>query len=230
MIAAANADEQPITIVETLEPLGQTGEDQPEASKDASPLPSAAGQANAAGSGQTSQTESTANPDQQTGTKPNAQSTTKPQAQGSTDTETEANSNTKTNTSSNTDSDSDSEPAGTNQPDPAIANEQKYEQQMLQVQAKCTQDMKEVLNGAESSMKQLDKTDPAALQAFDEQLTKEKAAAEAACDSQFQEVSQKAEKDAVSQKVIDEWTQTFHALKIKLQRESEEKLLQLMGG
>ncbi|WP_373230132.1 hypothetical protein [Cohnella sp.] len=122
------------------------------------------------------------------------------------------------------------DPPSTNQTDPPISQAQKYEQKIIQVQASCTKDMNEVLSGAESSIQQLDRTDPVAVQAWKEKLTKELADAESKCDGKFQEVSQNAEKNSVSPKVIEEWKQTFSTLKEKLQIESRAKLQQLMGG
>jgi hypothetical protein len=116
------------------------------------------------------------------------------------------------------------------QTDPRISPAQKYEQEIIQVQSMCTKDMKEVLSGAESSIQQLDKKDPFAVQALMEKLTKELAAAESKCDSKFQEVSLNAENDSVSPKVIEGWKQTFIDLKDKLHEESKAKLQQLMGG
>jgi hypothetical protein len=113
---------------------------------------------------------------------------------------------------------------------PPISPVQNYEKEIIQVQVMCTKDMKEVISGAESSIRQLDKTDPTAVQAWREKRTKELADAESKCDGKFQDVSQNAENDSVSPKVIEEWKQTFIDLKEKLQGESEAKLLQLMGG
>jgi hypothetical protein len=118
----------------------------------------------------------------------------------------------------------------TNQSVPPISKVQKYEQEIIQVQAMCTTDMKEVLSGAESSIQQLDKTDSVAVQALKVKLTKEITSAESKCDGKFQEVSQNAEKNSVSPEVIEEWKQTFSALKEKLRGESLAKLKQLMGG
>jgi hypothetical protein len=126
-------------------------------------------------------------------------------------------------------------PTETHSPSPSqsestISQEQQYEQQFIQVQAMCTKDMKEVLNEAETSIQQLDKTDLYAVQAWNEKLTKEMATAESKCDGKFQEVAQNAENDSVSPVAIEEWKQTFSVLKKKLQEESQAKLQQLIGG
>jgi hypothetical protein len=116
------------------------------------------------------------------------------------------------------------------QTNPPISPAEKYEQEIIQVQAMCTKDMNEVLSGAESSIQQLDRKDPFAVRAWMEKWTKELSDAESKCDSKFQEVSQNAENDSVSLQVIEEWKQTFSALKEKLQGESKAKMEQLMGG
>jgi hypothetical protein len=118
----------------------------------------------------------------------------------------------------------------TDQTKKPISPAQKYEQEIIQVQAMCTKDMNEVLSGAESSIQQLDRKDPFAVRTWMEKWTKELSAAESKCDSKFQEVTQNAENNSVSPKVIEEWKQTFRALKEKLQGESKAKLQQLMGG
>jgi hypothetical protein len=117
-----------------------------------------------------------------------------------------------------------------NPTDPPISQTQKYEQEIAQVQAMCTKEMKEVLGGAESSMQQLDKTDPFAFQAWNDNLTKELAAAESDCDGKFQEITGNAEKNSISPTVIEEWRQTFSALKVTLQGESKAKLRQWTGS
>ncbi|QJD87445.1 hypothetical protein [Cohnella herbarum] len=114
--------------------------------------------------------------------------------------------------------------------DPPISQKQKYEQEITQVQAMCTKEMKEALGGAESSFQQLDKKDPFAFQAWNENLTKELAAAETKCDGKFQEITVNAEKDSISPTAIEEWRQTFNALKVTLQGESKAKLQQWTGG
>jgi len=114
--------------------------------------------------------------------------------------------------------------------DPPISQTQKYEQEITQVQAMCTKEMKEALGGAESSFQQLDKKDPFAFQAWNENLTKDLAAAETKCDGKFQETIINAEKDSISPTAIEEWRQTFNALKVTLQGESKAKLQQWTGG
>jgi hypothetical protein len=123
-----------------------------------------------------------------------------------------------------------SEPPSAKQTDPPVSQAQKYEQAMVQVKAKCTESMNKVLSDAETSIRQLDRTDPAAVREFQTKLMKELGAAESLCDAEFQEVSQKAEQDSVSPAVIEEWKQTFNALKEKLREESKAKLQQMMGG
>lgn len=114
--------------------------------------------------------------------------------------------------------------------EPPISLSEKYERQIVQVQAKCTQDMNEVLAGAESSIEQMDKSDPYAFQQLNQKWVDELANVESACTSSFQEIIQKAENDAVEPEITEEWEQTFSALMLKLQSEFEAKLLQLMEG
>jgi hypothetical protein len=116
------------------------------------------------------------------------------------------------------------------QTDPPISKTQKYEQQITNVQAMCTKDMDEVLSGAESGIRQLDRTDPYAVKAWNDKWTKEMASAESKCDGDFQAVISNADNDSVSPNVIEGWKETFRTMKEKLQEESKAKLQKLMGG
>jgi hypothetical protein len=157
-----------------------------------------------------------AKPTQETVMKPETQTPTKSESPGVTETKSPSATVIKS--------------PSTKQSDPPITKAQNYDQEITQIQAICTKDMKEVLSGAESSIQQLDKTDPVAVQALKVKLMNEIVAAEYKCDVKFQEVTQKAESDSVSPKVIAEWKQTFSAMKEKLREESRAKLQQLMGG
>ncbi|MCD9024073.1 hypothetical protein [Cohnella silvisoli] len=200
-------EEQSSATSETVAPVGQS-DDQPGVDKPGVDKPGDTSEA--------PQLPDAAKPTQETVTKPKTHNQAK----------SESHSTTGIKSPSTTEPDSPS----TNQTDPPINQAQKYEQKMIQVQAMCMKDVKEVLSGAESSIQQLDKTDPIAVQAWKDKLTKELATAEAACDAKFQEVAQNAENDSVSPKVIEEWRQTFSAMKENLQGESRAKLRQLMGG
>lgn len=151
------------------------------------------------------------------------QNPAKPETQSPAEPETQSTAKTDSPSKAETDS------PGTNPSDPPISQAQQYEEEIIQVQAMCRKDMKEILSGAESSIQQA-KTDPYAFQAWEEKWTKEIATAETKCDDKFQEVSQNAENDSVSLEVIAEWQQTFSALKVKLQEESQAKLQLLMRG
>lgn len=113
---------------------------------------------------------------------------------------------------------------------PPISLSEKYEQQIVQVQVKCTQDMNEILAGAKSSIEQLDKSDPYAFQQLNQKWMDGLANVESACTSSFQEIIQNAENDAVEPEITVEWEQKFNALMLKLQSDFEMKLLQLMEG
>ncbi len=206
-------DEQPLATGETVDPVEQS-DDKP---------------------GVTDEVPHTPESDelvQETVTKPETESTTETDSPNSTETDLPKTAETDLPKTAETDlpKTAETDSTSTTETDPPISEAQKYEQEIIQVQAMCTKDMKEVLSGAESSIQQLDKTDPYAVQAWKEKLTKELAAAESKCDGKFQEVTQNAEKNSVSPKVIEEWQQTFSALKVKLQEESQAKLRQLMGG
>ncbi|OMF21252.1 hypothetical protein BK133_28700 [Paenibacillus sp. FSL H8-0548] len=113
---------------------------------------------------------------------------------------------------------------------PPIPVSEKYEQEIVQIQAKCTTDMNGVLAGADASMKQLDMTDPYAFQQLTEKWMDGLANAESACTTKFNGVIEKAANDDVDPEIIESWEQTFSALMLQLQGEFETKLLQLMGG
>lgn len=155
---------------------------------------------------------------------PNAQSTTKPD--DSSTTKPDDSSTTKPDGSSTTEVTSPS----AIQLDSAANLIEKYEQEFTQLQEKCRKDMRAALSDAESSMQQLDKSDPRNVIAWRDQLNAELSTAESTCDDSFQRIVQNAENDAVSADVIEGWSQKYDDLKAKLQKESEAKLQQLMGG
>lgn len=171
-------------------------------------------------------------PTQETATKPDVPSPTKsePSSPAKSEAPSPAKSEAPSPVKSEAPSPTKSEPSSSTETEPSINHVQIYEQEIIQVQASCTKDMNEVLSRAESSIQKLDKTDPVAVQAWKENLTKEILAAESICDGEFQVVSQNAENDSVSPKVIEEWKQTFIKLKEKLRGESQAKLQQFMGG
>lgn len=106
-----------------------------------------------------------------------------------------------------------------------------FEQEIVQVQAICTKNMEAIQSGVDTSLQQLNKTDPVAIQAWKEKWTNELSVAEAKCDNEFLEVSRNAEQNHVSETVIKEWQQTFNQLKKKLYGESGTKKLEYyMGG
>lgn len=155
---------------------------------------------------------------------PNAQSTTKPD--DSSTTKPDDSNKTKPDDSSTTEVTSPS----AIQLDSAANLIEKYEQEFTQLQEKCRKDMRAALSDAESSMQQLDKSDPRNVIAWRDQLNAELSTAESTCDDSFQRIVQNAENDAVSADVIEGWSQKYDDLKAKLQEESEAKLQQLMGG
>ncbi|WP_044477643.1 hypothetical protein [Paenibacillus antibioticophila] len=198
--------------VEQNEELGEPG--------DASAKPGTQVQTNKDAQGlQTSTNQSTpsqALPDAQSTTKPDDSSTTKP----------DDSSTTKPDGSSTTDVASPSAV----QLDSTANLIEKYEQEFTQLQEKCRKDMRAALSDAESSMQQLDKSDPRNVIAWRDQLNAELSTAESTCDDSFQRIVQNAENNAVSADVIEGWSQKYDDLKAKLQEESESKLQQLMGG
>lgn len=107
---------------------------------------------------------------------------------------------------------------------------QKYEQEMIKIEANCRKDMNVVLHGAENSFQKLDMRDFASIQSWKENTTKEIATAESTCEVTYQDLIRNAEKDAVSTSVINEWKQTYNTLKEGLQDESRAKMQRLMGG
>ncbi|TVY01245.1 hypothetical protein [Cohnella terricola] len=107
---------------------------------------------------------------------------------------------------------------------------EKYEHEILRVQAMCEEDMDEFVDGAKSSFQRLDKRDPAAMLAWNDKATKEMAAATSDCEGKFDEAIRNAEKDSVIPVIIQEWKQDFISLKEKLQEESKQKLQQLNAG
>ncbi|MNP77783.1 hypothetical protein D3C76_1752800 [compost metagenome] len=71
---------------------------------------------------------------------------------------------------------------------------------------------------------------PIEIQNWRDNLTAKLVAAESTCEGAFQEQIRLAEKDSVSEEVIDGWRNTYTALKLRLKEESEAKLQGLMGG
>jgi len=110
------------------------------------------------------------------------------------------------------------------------SKESKYEQELLKLKAKCMKDMDVILEGAETSFSKLDKTNPIEVQAWQDKITVEASNAQSACERNYLDLIQSAEKDSVSASIIDEWTLTYNALIVKLQDESRAKLQKLMGG
>ncbi len=107
---------------------------------------------------------------------------------------------------------------------------QKYEQEMIKIEANCRKDMNVVLNGAENSIQNLDMRNFVSVQSWKENTTKEIATAESTCEVTYQDLIRNAEKDAISTSLIDEWKQTYNTLKVGLQDESRAKMQRLMGG
>ncbi|NIK79528.1 hypothetical protein FHS15_004689 [Paenibacillus castaneae] len=123
---------------------------------------------------------------------------------------------------------STTEKPGTAVTPPPVVQTGQYEQEIIELQASCTQDMNEVLVNAEESMAQLDKTDPYALLAFNDKVAKQLADVGSACDNKFQEITVRADKASVSPEVIKEWQQAYGALMEKLKGEFEAKLMKLL--
>ncbi|OPA80032.1 hypothetical protein BVG16_04580 [Paenibacillus selenitireducens] len=109
------------------------------------------------------------------------------------------------------------------------SKESKYEQELVKLKAKSMKDMNVILEGAETSIQQLDKTNPIEVQAWQDKITNEISNAESTCERNYLALIQSAEKDSVSASKIDEWTLTYNALYVKLQDESRAKLQNLMG-
>lgn len=105
---------------------------------------------------------------------------------------------------------------------------QKYEQEMIKLETSCRKDMNNALNKADMSFQKLNKGNIADVQAWKENLNIEITTAESTCEAAYQDLIRTAEKDAVSIHVIEEWTQTYNALKMRLQNESKAKIQQLM--
>jgi hypothetical protein len=180
-------------------------------------------------------------PETKTTTEPNSPSinqtespsTVKPNSPNTSQTESPSTEEPNSPSASQTEPPSTSEPTSPSAaiPDSPIKEAQKFEQEIVQVQAICTKGMEAIQTGADTSVQQLDKTDPAAIQAWKEKWTNELSAAEAECDRKFLEVSQNAEQNNVSEKVIKEWQQTFNHLKKEIYGESEMKKLEhFIGG
>ncbi|WP_424767433.1 hypothetical protein [Paenibacillus sp. sgz302251] len=121
-------------------------------------------------------------------------------------------------------------PESTDNPiqDPTMTAAQLHEEQFILVQAKCAQDMKDVLIGAEASIAALDKTNLAAIQELNTKLANGVGEVASACDIQFKQLAQNAKQDDVSPDMITEWEQTFNNMLTELQNETEMRLQQLM--
>ncbi|MEC0090673.1 hypothetical protein [Paenibacillus macquariensis] len=120
--------------------------------------------------------------------------------------------------------------ASSKQTDAVVTPLQKYEQEMIKIEANCRKDMNMVLNGAENSIQKLDVRNFDSVQSWKENTTKEITTAESTCEVTYQDLIRNAEKDAVSTSVINEWKQTYNTLKVGLQDESRAKMQRLMGG
>jgi hypothetical protein len=164
----------------------------------------------------------TAKPNQETASKPNAGGSTKPATTkpATTKPSTTKPGTTKPGTNPET-------PAATK---PPVSMSEKYEQEIIKLQAKCTQDMNEVLVGAEASIEQLDQSDPYAFQALNQKWIDSLANVENTCNTKFQAKIENAEKDKVDSAITEEWQQKYSTLMLQLQGEFEAKMLQLMGG
>jgi len=114
-------------------------------------------------------------------------------------------------------------------PEDIASKESKYEQKLVELKAKCMKDMNVILEGAEKSIPQLDKTNPVEVQSWQDKITNEVSVSESVCERNYLDLIQLAEKDAVSASKIDDWTLTYNALIVKLQDESRAKLQSLMG-
>jgi hypothetical protein len=179
-------------------------------------------------------------PEKESDTKTESQGTKEPESEGAAEHESPSVNKPESSTVSKPDSPSASEsdspsatqtdPPSATPTDPPISKTQKYEQEITQVQAMCTKDMNEVLSGAESGIRKLDRSDPYEVKAWNDKWTKEMETAESKCDGDFQAVTAKADNDSVSPNVIEGWKETFSAMKVKLQGESKAKMQQLMGG
>ncbi|WP_018755701.1 hypothetical protein [Paenibacillus terrigena] len=148
---------------------------------------------------------------------------------------------TKSNEPSKAKSDTPKQPSGksdstdknsnsSSQSETIASKESKYEQELLKLKAKCMKDMDVILEGAETSFSKLDKTNPTEVQSWQDKITVEVSNAQSACERNYLDLIQSAEKDSVSASIIDEWTLTYNALIVKLQDESREKLQKLMVG
>ncbi|MCU6707978.1 hypothetical protein M6D81_04560 [Paenibacillus sp. J5C_2022] len=103
-----------------------------------------------------------------------------------------------------------------------------YEAELIAVQAVCVEDLKQVLQKAEVSIGEVDKTDPIAVQALIVELTNKLQTAQDGCEAQFNEVIDRAEKDGVSQDTIKEWKSTFNEILKQIHSETELKLQAMM--
>lgn len=107
---------------------------------------------------------------------------------------------------------------------------QKYEREMIKLETSCRSDMNKVFNHANTSFQGLNKNNFVDVQAWKENLNTEITAAESICEAAYQDLILAAEKDAVSIDIIEEWSQSYNALKVRLQDESKVKIQQLIGG
>ena len=181
-------------------------------------------------------TKSDKHTDKQTVTKPDPLTPMRSNTQSSTEvdeqspTKLDEQSSTKLDEQSPTKSNTQTPVASVEQVEPTVNLAQKYEQEIITIHAKCTKDMNVVLSGADMSFRQLDMGNPFNVQEWREKLTKEIATAESNCGDAFQEQMNNANDDSVSEKVIEEWRNSYNSLKANLKKESEAKLHQLMGG
>jgi len=118
-------------------------------------------------------------------------------------------------------------PGATNSPESRTAA---YERQIKDVQAACSRDMKGVMSEAENGFQQLNKQDPFAIRAWQENMASGLATAESDCEGKFQAVVVDAEEHSESPEVIEGWKRTFGAMKEELKAESNAKSKQLLGG
>ncbi|WP_169087827.1 hypothetical protein [Paenibacillus sp. PL91] len=185
------------------------------------------------GAVQTTKPAQTEKPNQETAAKPNAGGSTKPATTKPGSTKPVA---TKPETTKPETTEPETTKPETTKPEtpaetkPPVSMSEKYEQEIIQLQAKCTQDMNEVLVGAEASIEQMDQSDPYAFQALNQKWMDSLANVESTCNTNFQTKIDYAEKDNVDPAITEEWQQKFSSLMLQLQGEFEAKMLQLMGG
>ncbi|WP_168121080.1 hypothetical protein [Paenibacillus sp. HB172176] len=104
----------------------------------------------------------------------------------------------------------------------------KYEQQLVEAQAGCVQDMKQLLQKADTSFKGVDRTDTEKMSAIAGQLEIEFRSAETACENTFNSIIANAKKEGVPDEQIEEWQQTFKEMREKLREEAELRVQQII--